>query len=84
MLSRSNPLDPSFVEFSYYTDREKKDKKKSIDLRQIKSVNPVYNKTKDNVFSVETEDRKFLLKSADQQAKAVWVAKLLEFCSKGQ
>ncbi len=78
-----NPLDPSSLDLSYYMSADKKEKRGSINLQEIRAINPVYNKTKGNIFSVETEDRKFLLKSPDEQGKAVWVAKLLEGCSKG-
>ncbi len=83
VLSRTNPSDSSSLDLSYYSDCEKKDKKGSIDFLKMRSVNPVYNKSNDNVFSVEMVDRKFMLKSPDKQGKAVWVAKLLECCSKG-
>lgn len=84
MLSLKNPLDPSSLDLNYYSDSEKKEWKGSINLQAIKGVNPVYSKSKGNVFSVETADRKFVLRSTDEQGKAVWVAKLLEACSKGQ
>lgn len=83
VLSRGSPQDPTSLDLSYYTEASKKDKVKSIDVREIKTINPVHNESKENVFSLEMSNRKkFMLRSADKQGKAIWVAKLLECCSK--
>ena len=84
MLTLLNPLDPSSLDLSYYSEADRKDKRGVVNLQEIRAVNPIYSKSKGNVFSVETEDRKFLLRAPDEQQKAVWVAKLLEGCSKGR
>jgi len=71
------------LEFSYYSDPLKKEKRGTIDLSKIVTVNPSPNKSKEHVFSLETSDRKYIFKAADTQTKEVWVAKLLELCGKG-
>lgn len=71
------------MNLSYYTESTKKEQKGSIELSRIKSINPVHNKSKENVFSLELSDQKFVLRSPDKEGKAIWVAKLLECCSKG-
>ena len=84
MLSLKNAHDASSLDLCYYKDATKQGKVESIDIHKIKSINPVYNKSKENVFSLEMLDCKFVLRAADRQDKAVWVAKLLECCSKGE
>jgi len=84
VLTLLNPMDPSSLDLSYYSEADRRDKKGTVNLQEIRAVNPIYTKSKGNVFSVETEDRKFLLRAPDEQQKAVWVAKLLEGCSKGK
>jgi len=55
------------LEFSYYSDPLKKEKRGTIDLSKIVTVNPSPNKSKEHVFSLETSDRKYIFKAADTQ-----------------
>ena len=79
-----DPFDPLAVDLTYYTDAEKKEKKGSICIGQITKVNPTQGKAKEHIFSIETHDKKYVLKASDDMKKTMWIAKLLECCSKGQ
>lgn len=83
VLSRTNPFDPLSAELTYYDDQEKRHKKGTIDLSTIVNVNPIHKSNKEHIFSLEAPGRSYLLKAADARAKNLWVAKLLECCSKG-
>lgn len=71
------------LDLSYYSDPTKKDKKGTVDLSKIVTVNPLPNKSKEHVFSIETSDRKYGFKAPDIQTREIWVAKLMEMCGKG-
>ena len=86
VLTRStDAYGQSSVQLTYFADADSKEKKGTIDLSQVESVNPTPIKSKENVFSLELSDRhRQLFKSPDTATKALWVAKLLEVCSKGK
>ena len=71
------------LDLSYYSDPTKKDKKGTVDLSKIATVNPLPSKSKEHVFSIETSDRKYGFKAPDIQTREIWVAKLMELCGKG-
>ena len=83
-LYRLDPFNPTSMELAYYSDSERKEKKGTINLTKIAKVSPIGGKTKDHVFSIEkTDGKKLVLKAADIRIKNIWLAKLLEGCSKG-
>ena len=72
------------MELTYYSDSERRETKGSINITQITKVSPISGKSKDHVFSIETKDgKKLVMKAADVRTKSIWLAKLLEACSKG-
>lgn len=71
------------LDLSYYADPTKKDRKGTVDLSKITTVNPLPSKSKEHVFSIETSDRKYGFKAPDIQTREIWVAKLMELCGKG-
>ena len=72
------------MELTYYSDSERRETKGSINITQITKVSPISGKSKDHVFSIETNDgKKLVMKAADVRTKSIWLAKLLEACSKG-
>ena len=65
-------------------DKTKKEKRGSINLTKFVGIRPnakVGNK--ENVFAVETEDRKYILRASDTSTKCIWLAKLCELCGQG-
>ena len=83
-LYRLDPFNPTSMEISYYADSECKEKKGTINVTKISKVSPISGKTKDHIFSIETTDgKKLVMKAADARTKNIWLAKLLEGCSKG-
>ena len=86
MLSRTNLFDPSSIELAYYKDSEKKTKqKKTIDLQLVVNVSPVQKSgNKENVFALDMKGKHVLLKASNILVQNVWLAKLLECCSKGE
>ena len=72
------------MELTYYSDSERKERKGTINVTQIAKVSPISGKSKDHIFSIETsEGKKLILKAGDARTKSIWLAKLLEGCSKG-
>lgn len=72
------------MELTYYSDSERRETKGSINITQITKVSPITGKSKDHVFSIETNNgKKLVMKAADARTKCIWLAKLLEACSKG-
>ena len=72
------------MELTYYSDSERKETKGSINITQITKVSPISGKSKDHIFSIETNDgKKLVMKAPDARTKSIWLAKLLEACSKG-
>ena len=62
----------------------KKGKQTVIDLTKFIGIRPnakVGNK--ENVFAIETEDRKYILRASDPVTKNIWLAKLCELCGQG-
>ena len=76
---------PSSVELSYYKDASKREKRRTIDLSKFVGIRPNAKVgTKEHVFAIETEERKYILKASDQNTKNIWLAKLCELCGQGQ
>lgn len=76
--------DPSTLKLFYYKDVTKKGKQTVIDLTKFIGIRPnakVGNK--ENVFAIETEDRKYILRASDPVTKNIWLAKLCELCGQG-
>lgn len=81
-LSTQN--DPSTLELIYYIDRSKREKRGSINLAKFIGIRPnakVGNK--ENIFAIEVEDRKYILRAPDLTTKNIWLAKLCELCGQG-
>ena len=63
----------------------KKDKRHVINLSSIVGIRPTPKiGSADNIFAIETKDRKYVLKAPDIHIKNIWLAKLCEFCGQGQ
>lgn len=76
---------PTSIELSYYKDASKKEKLQTIDLSKFVGIRPNAKVgTKEHVFAIETEERKYILKAPDQNTKNIWLAKLCELCGQGQ
>ena len=76
---------PSSIELAYYKDASKKEKRQTIDLSKFVGIRPNAKVgTKEHVFAIETEERKYILKAPDQNTKNIWLAKLCELCGQGQ
>ena len=76
--------DSSTLDLSYYTDHTKKQKRGSINLSKFIGIRPNAKiGNKENVFAIETEDRKYILRAGDVTAKTIWLAKLCELCGQG-
>ncbi len=86
MLSRTDLFDPSSIELAYYKDSEKKTKqKKTIDLQLVANVSPVQKSgNREHVFALDMKGKLVLLRASSMLVQNVWVAKLLECCSKGE
>ncbi|XP_019856874.1 PREDICTED: uncharacterized protein LOC109585304 [Amphimedon queenslandica] len=81
VLSRTNPHDPNSIDLSYYNDRTMKEKRGTINLAKFIGIRPNAKiGHKENVFAIETQERKFILRASDQRTKNIWLAKLCEFC----
>lgn len=77
-------LDPNSIDLSYYNDRSMKEKRGTINLNKFIGIRPNAKiGHKENVFAIETEERKFILRAGDQRIKNIWLAKLCEFCGQG-
>lgn len=75
----------SSIELAYYKDASKKEKRQTIDLSKFVGIRPNAKVgTKEHVFAIETEERKYILKAPDQHTKDIWLAKLCELCGQGQ
>ena len=84
-FSLSSQNSPSGIELSYYKDDTKKEKRQTIDLSKFVGIRPNAKVgTKENVFAIETEERKYILKAPDQNTKNIWLAKLCELCGQGE
>ena len=76
---------PSSIELSYYKDASKREKRQTIDLSKFVGIRPNAKVgSKEHVFAIETEERKYILKAPDQNTKNIWLAKLCELCGQGQ
>ena len=79
------PYLPQSIELSYYKDHTKKEKRQTIDLSKFVGIRPNAKVgTKEHVFAIETEERKYILKAPDQNTKNIWLAKLCELCGQGK
>ena len=59
-------------------------KKGTVDLAKFVGIRPNAKVgQKENVFAVETEDRKYILRAPDSTTKDIWLAKLCELCGQG-
>lgn len=77
--------DPSTLELSYFKDVTKKGKQTVINLTKFIGIRPNAKVGhKENVFAIETEDRKYILRAPDQLTKNIWLAKLCELCGQGE
>ena len=66
-------------------DKTKREKRGFINLAKFVGIRPnakVGNK--ENVFAIETEDRKYVMRAFDATTKSIWLAKLCELCGQGQ
>lgn len=62
-----------------------KEKRGTINLNLFIGIRPnVKIGHKENVFAIETKERKYILRSSDQRIKNIWLAKLCEFCGQGK
>jgi hypothetical protein len=81
VLSRPDPSDPCSIDLSYYNDRSMKEKRGSINLSKFVGIRPNAKiGHKENVFAIETKDRKYILRAGDIKIKDIWLAKLCEYC----
>lgn len=63
----------------------KKGKRTVINLTKFIGIRPNAKVGhKENVFAIETEDRKYILRAPDQLTKNIWLAKLCELCGQGE
>lgn len=78
--------DPTSIELSYCRDTgSKKEKKRVIELASIIGIRPTPKiGSADNIFAIETKERKYVLKAADIHIKNIWLAKLCEYCGQGE
>ena len=77
--------DPNSIDLSYYNDRTMKEKRGTIDLAKFIGIRPNAKiGHKENVFAIETQERKFILRASDMRIKNIWLAKLCEFCGQGK
>ena len=77
-------FDPSSVVLVYYADKTKREKKGVLSLQNFRGIRPnVKVGTKQFVFAIETQDRKYILRASDQTTKGIWLAKLSEHCGQG-
>ena len=77
-------MDPSSMELCYYKDDSKREKKRVIDLNSIIGIRPTPKiGSADNIFAIETREKKYVLKAADMHTKNTWLAKLCEYCGQG-
>lgn len=84
-LALSLQNDPNSVELCYYKDTSKKEKKHVINLSSILGIRPTPKiGSADNIFAIETKDKKYILKAADVNVKNIWLAKLCEYCGQGK
>lgn len=62
-----------------------KEKRGTINLSKFIGIRPNAKiGHKENVFAIETQERKFILRAGDQRTKNIWLAKLCEFCGQGK
>lgn len=78
-------MDPTSVQLSYYKDNNKKEVRRAIDLSKFVGIRPSAKVgNHENVFAIETEERKYILKAQDMHTKNIWLAKLCELFGQGQ
>ncbi len=76
--------DPTSIELVYYKDGTKTEKKQVINLNSIIGIRPTPKiGSADNIFAIETKEKKYVLKAADTHIKNTWLAKLCEYCGQG-
>jgi hypothetical protein len=82
----SQQSNPNSIELSYCRDNNgKKNKRHVIDLASIIGIRPTPKiGSADNIFAIETKERKYVLKAADVHIKNIWLAKLCEYCGQGK
>ena len=77
--------DPTSIELCYYKDGSKQEKKRVIALNSIIGIRPTPKiGSADNIFAIETKEKKYVLKAADMHTKNIWLAKLCEYCGQGE
>lgn len=73
------------MELCYYNDKTAKEKRGIIDLSKFVGIRPNAKiGNKDNIFAIETEERKYILRAPDAVTKSIWLAKLCELCGQGR
>lgn len=78
-------FDQSSIELAYYNDKSAKVKRGTINLSKFVGIRPNAKiGNKDNIFAIETEERKYILRAPDAVTKNIWLAKLCELCGQGK
>ncbi|KAL5496205.1 hypothetical protein EMCRGX_G012443 [Ephydatia muelleri] len=81
VLARTDRFDPSSVLLVYYSDKTKREKKGVLSLQNFRGIRPnVQVGSKQFVFAIETQERKYILRASDPTTKGIWLAKLSEHC----
>lgn len=84
-FSTNTQFDSTSVNLSYYNDKTAKEKRGTIDLSKFIGIRPNAKiGNKDNIFAIETEERKYILRAPDSVTKSIWLAKLCELCGQGK